>query len=246
MNSGKWMLASILFSFASIQASGAAVVNQFLPNTHGWTVGYDTNKIQNLIFTSTGPNTGKLTFTSVFTSTSYPDWTSGPILAFIQAFPASTIPSTALFLELNDTVENKTGLAMNRLQFGLIDFSIPANVGNQQHPGIAHFHAPPGVICTSTQLFSPFTIGGSNIIFDPICNKETLGKTIDVSGGTIANGEPANFSQFRLHEWEVFDEVRVFTFYQLPTLVPEPSSIALLGAGLLGLAAVRSRRKLRT
>jgi hypothetical protein len=229
-----------------MQASGAVVVNQLLPNTHSWAVTYDTSNIHNLKFTSTDFNTGKLEFTSVFTSTSYPHWTSGPLLAFIQVFPDTRIPSTGFFLELNNTVENRTGLAMKGLQFGLIDLSNAANVGNPAHPGIAHFHALSAVGCTSTPLFNPFTIGGSSNTFDPICNKATLGKTIDASGGTIANGETANFSQFRLHEWEVFGQVRVFDFYQLPTLVPEPSSIALLGAGLLGLAAARSRRKSRT
>jgi len=234
------MLASILFSFASMQANGA-IVNQLLPNTNAWIVYYDTNEIQNLTFNSTGYDKGTLKFTTVFTSTSYPYWTSGPQISFVSA---SQEPGPGLILLLNDTVVNNTGRAMNGLQFGLMDFSVKADVGSPAHPGTAHFHATVG--CTNTQqLFSPFTLGGSNNTFDPICNNKTLGETIDLSGGTIANGETANFSQFRLHEWEVPYRPEVFDFYQLPTLVPEPSSIALLGVGLLGLAAVRSRRKSR-
>lgn len=250
MNINKYILAGALLSFTSIQAHGA-IVNELLPNTHNWRVFYDTNEITNFSFSSTSENQGVLTFTSVFTATSYPHVLDGPGLSFIQ--DASPLASSfGLVLVLNNTVINNTGFAMSGLEFGLVETSTNngAGTGSTAHPGYAHFHALSSVGCTDTELFNPFTTGGSSNTFDPICNPTVLGKTINVSGGAIPNEATANFSQFRLHETEISNQIRVFSFYEVPTLIgpvasiPEPLSMALLGFGMVGIAVARSCRYL--
>jgi hypothetical protein len=248
MRSGKWLIATALAAVAYGHAQ-ATVVDQLLPSTHGWRVFYDDAEILGFTYTPIAENRGNLSFSTRFTTTQFSHPLFSPGLSFIQDNPPPASGSFGLRLFMNDKVLNQTGVALSGLQLGLVEVSTENGAGHgvPGHPGSAHFHAGAsngaGAGCSDAQLFGPFSGGGSSNVFDPLCNSGTDGSIISLSAGTIPNGGSATFSEFGLHEFEIANTIRVFSFYELPlaTSVPEPATIGLFGVGVLGLAAGRLR-----
>lgn len=167
--------------------------------------------------------------------------------------PPNASPGTGTAQVTIDPVSHT--MAVDASFSGLTSGNTAAHIHVINGPGDANILDTLGPVATTTPTFTGFPTGATAGIFDmtfdmTLASSYRAGFITD-AGGTTAAAEMALFdaiatgrAYFNIHTSQFpAGEIRGFLQPEQQTAIPEPGTMVLVGAGLVGLARMRSRRR---
>ena len=130
---------------------------------------------------------------------------------------------------ISETVHNLTGRTWN-------DFHFRLGLGT----GTSFVDFFPGED-PDVEFGTLFAISADSDVFSIGSASFHSPRTLDFTGGLVPSGTDVTFSFSIVEGFIDASDGSTFTLRQLPSLVPEPASILLVGLGLAGLGALRRR-----